>query len=155
MISILVYNTVVTTVRIDYERKIPTWNYMRKKLISMSWLFKTKISESKILLRYQAEIVNGSTGFTGPMEFKGSNRITRSTTLLIIIFPYRHSIGKCFYFHRHFNDKKYRLKLYRLLNWTLHSKANACNIGTFFWKTKTKQMHIKFIVTSHNGDWSR
>ena len=35
------------------------------------------------------------------------------------------------FFHRHSSDKIYSLKLYHLLNFTLHSKANACNIGTF------------------------
>ena len=37
----------------------------------------------------------------------------------------------CF-FHRQSSDKIYRLKLYHLLNCTLHSKANAWNIGTCF-----------------------
>ena len=37
-----------------------------------------------------------------------------------------------FFFHRHSSDKIYSLKLYHLLNVTLHSKANALNIGTCF-----------------------
>ena len=55
-------------------------------------------------------------------------------TLLIIIVPYRHSIGKCLgvFFLRHSSNKIYSLKLYHLINFTLHSKANACNIGTCF-----------------------
>ena len=36
------------------------------------------------------------------------------------------------FFHIHSSDKIYSLKLYHLLNFTLHSKANACNIGTSF-----------------------
>ena len=35
------------------------------------------------------------------------------------------------FFYRHSRDKIYSLKLYHLLNFTLHSKGNACNIGTF------------------------
>ena len=47
--------------------------------------------------------------------------------------PYRHSIDKCFsFFHIHSSDKIYSLYLYHLLNFTLHFKANACNIGTCF-----------------------
>ena len=49
------------------------------------------------------------------------------STLLMIIVP---SIGKCFFFHKRSSDKIYNLKLYHLLNVTLHSKANVCNIGT-------------------------
>ena len=36
------------------------------------------------------------------------------------------------YIHRHSSYKIYSLKLYQLLNFTLHSKANACNIETCF-----------------------
>ena len=32
-------------------------------------------------------------------------QLTQSYTLLIIIVPYRHSIGKCFFFHRHLSIK--------------------------------------------------
>ena len=46
--------------------------------------------------------------------------------LLMIIVPYRHSIGKCFVFFPYALEYKiYSLKLYHLLNFTLHSKANA------------------------------
>ena len=62
------------------------------------------------------------------------------------------------FFHRHSSDKIYNLKLYHLLNFTLHSKANACNIGTFirFYmqmrvEKKTKLLSIEFIGTSHNS----
>ena len=92
---------------------------------------------------------------------KLTNTITNCIfALLIIIVPYRHSIGKCFgiFFHRHSNDKIYSLKLYQLLNFTLHSKANACNIGTcfrFYMQMRVektpKLLHIEFIVTSHNS----
>ena len=34
------------------------------------------------------------------------------------------------FFHKRSSDKIYNLKLYHLLNVTLHSKANVCNIGT-------------------------
>ena len=33
-------------------------------------------------------------------------------TLLMIIVPYRHYIGKCLFFHRHSSDKIYSLKLH-------------------------------------------
>ena len=46
----------------------------------------------------------------------------------MIIVPYRHSIGKCFF---SIGTKIDSALLYHLLNFTLHSKANACNIGTF------------------------
>ena len=36
-----------------------------------------------------------------------------------------------FFFHMHSINEIYCLKLYHLLNFTLHSKENACNIGTF------------------------
>merc|ERR1711956_83713 len=42
------------------------------------------------------------------------------------------SIGKCFvFFPPALFNKIYSLKLYHLLNFTIHSKANACTIGTF------------------------
>ena len=62
------------------------------------------------------------------------------------------------FFHRHSSDKIYSLKLYHLLNFTLHSKANACNIGTFirFYmqmrvEKQTKLLPIESIVASHNS----
>ena len=55
-----------------------------------------------------------------------------------------HSIGKCFvFFHRHSSDKIYGALLYHLLNFTLHSKANACNIGTFIRFYMQMQVEIK------------
>ena len=72
-------------------------------------------------------------------------------TLLIIIVPYRHSIGKCFFFHRH-------SLLYHLLNFTLHSKANVCNIDTFIrfymqmrMEKNPKHLAIDSIGHSHNS----
>ena len=36
------------------------------------------------------------------------------------------------FFHRHSSNEIYSLKLNHLLNFTLHFKPNACNIGTCF-----------------------
>ena len=61
------------------------------------------------------------------------------------------------FFHRHSSDKIYSLKLYHLLNVTLHSKANACNIGTlikFYMQMqveKTKAFAKDSIGHSHNS----
>ena len=62
------------------------------------------------------------------------------------------------FFHRHSSDKIYSLKLYHLLKVTLHSKANACSIGTFirFYmqmrvEKKTKHLPIDSIGHSHNS----
>ena len=62
------------------------------------------------------------------------------------------------FFHRHSSDKIYSLKLYHLLNFTLHSKANACNISTsitFYMQMrvekKTNLLSIEFIGTSANS----
>ena len=83
-----------------------------------------------------------------------------------------------FFFPYALFDKIYSLKLYHLLNFTLHSKANACNIGTFIrfymqmWVEskanacnictfirfymqmlveKKKLLSIEFLDTSHNS----
>ena len=82
----------------------------------------------------------------------------RNTTLQIIIVPYRHSIGKCFVvvFPTAYVYKIYSLKLYHLLNSSLHSKANAQAlvlelIPKCRQKKNPKHLHIEFIVTSHNS----
>ena len=51
------------------------------------------------------------------------------------------------FFHMHSNDKIYSLKLYHLLNFTLHSKANACNTGTcfrFYMQMRVEKTHKAF-----------
>ena len=69
---------------------------------------------------------------------------------------YRHML--CVFFHRHSSDKIYSALLYHLLNFTLHSKANACNIDTFirFYmqmrvEKNTKHLPIDSIGHSHNS----
>ena len=51
--------------------------------------------------------------------------------LLMIIVPYRHSIGKCFgvFFPYALEYKIYSLKLYNLLNVGIKSKPSAYNTG--------------------------
>jgi hypothetical protein len=85
--------------------------------------------------------------------------INSQPSLLIIIVPYRHSIGKCFaffFFDMHSRDKIYSLKLYHQINFTLHSKANACNIGTLFQillleHMEKKHLPIDSMSHSHNS----
>ena len=62
------------------------------------------------------------------------------------------------FFHKRSSDKIYNLKLYHLLNVTLHSKANVCNIGTlirFYMQMrveqKTKHLPIDSIGHSQNS----
>ena len=60
------------------------------------------------------------------LTYKPPPRTPRISTLLIIIVPYRHSIGKCFVFFPYALEYKiYSQKLYHLLNLHIKSKASA------------------------------
>ena len=64
------------------------------------------------------------------------------------------------FFHRHSSDKIYSALLYRLINFTLNSKANACNISTFIrfymqMRGEKKHLPVDYIGHSHNSEYSR